>query len=104
MATTEPMAIAAVLKGSINKYTSKRLYGCILTPRYFTGWIGVYPDRKICKRSDEMTQKRLFLIAVLAVSPIIIAAFTWRCNSVNLHLKAWSVEYSFEKGAYDLTQ
>ncbi len=47
---------------------------------------------------------RLALIAVLAVSPIIIAAFTWRCNSVSLNLKAWSVEYSFEKGACDLTR
>ena len=52
----------------------------------------------------KIYQRRLALIAVLAVSPIIISAFTWRCNSVNLHLKAWSVEYSFEKGACDVTQ
>ncbi|MDJ0677041.1 MAG: hypothetical protein QNJ36_16945 [Calothrix sp. MO_167.B42] len=52
----------------------------------------------------KIHQRRLALVAFLAVSPIIIAAFTWRCNSVTLRLKAWSVEYSFEKGACNLTQ
>ena len=74
-------------------YQVDRLY----SPRFFST-----PQVNIGKM--KIYQRRLVLIAVLAVSPIIIAAFTWRCNSVNLHLKAWNVEYTFEKGACDLVK
>ena len=42
---------------------------------------------------------RLFLIATIALAPILLSSFTWRCNSISLHLRTWGVEYKFEKGA-----
>lgn len=47
---------------------------------------------------------RLALIAILALSPILLSSFVWQCNLVLLHLKAWGVEYIFQKGACDLTK
>ncbi|BAY66996.1 hypothetical protein NIES22_71400 (plasmid) [Calothrix brevissima NIES-22] len=39
------------------------------------------------------------LIAVLVIVPIISSLWLSRCNSVTLRLKAWEIEYIFEKGA-----
>jgi hypothetical protein len=42
---------------------------------------------------------RGIFITVLALLPVTLSTFTWRCNSVSFHLKTWGVEYSFEKGS-----
>jgi hypothetical protein len=42
---------------------------------------------------------RLILIAIIALSPIGLSAFAWRCNSVSFHFKTWGVEYMFQKGS-----
>ncbi|AUB41699.1 hypothetical protein COO91_07761 [Nostoc flagelliforme CCNUN1] len=39
------------------------------------------------------------LIAALALVPIITSLWFSKCNSVTLQLKAWEIEYIFQKGA-----
>jgi hypothetical protein len=44
------------------------------------------------------------LIASLALSPIVLSVFAWQCSPVFFHLKAWEVEYTFEKGVCNLSE
>lgn len=48
--------------------------------------------------------RRLLLIAGLALSPIVLSVFAWQCSPVFFHLKAWGVEYTFEKGICNLSE